>query len=326
MQASLNNKFKTMDKKDYLVLLILPLIIVAVVLQNFKDANAGLHKIIEVAILNLEFSRYDICEGFDDTTDPPWLVVPKGDTRKARVRITPSIASSEITFENDNRDIATVSPSTPSGSPSIITITGAAEGKTTIVAKAGTTVVGRLNISVKEKKLVKVALHYIKDNAGHSTPRQEGDDQDFIDSLNDVWTHQANIEFILYAVDEPIVLMDLGDVVVDSMYTPQGGAEWNAVVAHATSGVDVNIFFVWKLGCDDPSGIRCTGALSGGDQNVLFDINTLSENDLGGAHEMGHVFGIEPSDYPKVEPEGQLMDEVASGCKLLKSEVDQAKP
>ena len=299
--------------------LILPLLFI--LLQTFSgNSYAELSKTVEVAIVNVKFGESSSCSGFDDTTDPPWLIFLKEGQNTAKAKITPSTAATEVDFESGDTNKATVLPISASGSPQTIIVKGVAKGDTNVKAKADNTEAGTLNISVKERKTIKVALHYMKDNAGHSTTRSNVSAQNVIDEMNAHWTPQANIVFTKFAVDDPTVPKDLGNIVGE---VPTATGEWLDITAFVTAGADMNIFFVWEFETDaDPATDSADGGTAG--SNVLIEDNTAMTVGRDAAHEAGHVFGVSPSDYNPPVTGGQLMDAYGSGCKIVKSEVDQA--
>lgn len=276
-----------------------------------------------IVVFGVKFEKSALCSGFDDTIDPPWLIVPQSGTNTAKAIIAPSTFVAKVDFESGNKNKATISPTKASMSPQTITVTGVAKGETNVKAKIDNSVAGTLNISVKERKTVKVALHYMKDNAGHSTTRSKADAQSFIDKMNAIWKSQANIVFTKFAVDEPTVLKDLGDVV--EWYAAPALNEWDDVVAFGVAGADLNIFFVWEYEQDGtPSTDNADAAeLSG---NILFEDNAGSEVGETMAHEAGHFLNVSPSDYTDASRKDELMYKFTDvrGCKILKAQADQA--
>ena len=117
----------------------------------------------KLTIVKVEFKKDQDCAGFDETLNPPWVMVPKSGTNKVKCEITPASAASAIAFESADTGKATVSPATASASPETVTVSGVAKGTTDIRAKitGGTIVCAIVKASVKERLNKKIVIHKI---------------------------------------------------------------------------------------------------------------------------------------------------------------------
>ncbi len=275
--------------------------------------------------VDLEFEETVSNNGFDDTVDPPWLVVPVNNPpnqNTVKVNIEPSAAISQVYFTIDDTAKATVSPVQASSSPQTLTLTGVAKGHTVLRARVGSSsgpVCKTLNICVRDKKVVNVDFHFMQDNASHQTSRSTSEADSFISTLNTIWTPQANVVFQKGNVDSPTVITDLGTVI--EWYPTNPANEWDDIVAFR-NGVAPDVFFVWEYEQDGtPATDNADAAQLNGD--ILFEDSAGTQVGETLAHEMGHHFGINPSDY--TDHQEQLMHAYTDirGQKITHAQVDQ---
>jgi hypothetical protein len=214
--------------------------------------------------------------GFDPTVAPNSLVVPVGGARVAETAITPAGASP--TFVSLNPAIATVVP-TAGG----ISVTGIADGATTIEAREGAVVLATLSIEVKNRRDLTVDYHVVSDShvPPHHTTRTAAVATPLTNSLNQIWERQANVHFSTGVTDAPVVPTDLGpDIVAATSADP----EWVAVIAFATGG-NYNVFLVWEYNLP-PGGIDNAQAGTAGSNTLLEDADCADNLTL--PHEAGH--------------------------------------
>lgn len=216
--------------------------------------------------------------GYDNSVVPNSLVVPVGGARIAETAITPAGASP--TFVSLNPAIATV-VATAGG----ISVTGIADGPTTIEAREGAVVLATLAIEVKDRRDLTVDYHVMSDSHAppppHRTTRTAAAATPLTNSLNQVWELQANVHFSTGVTDAQQVPTDLGpDIVADVA----GDPEWVAVIAFATGG-NYNVFLVWEYN-KPPGGIDNAQAGTAGSNTLLEDGDCDDGRTL--AHEAGH--------------------------------------
>ena len=244
--------------------------------------------------------------GYDNSTAPNWLVVPAAGRRRVAAAIAPVGARPAITSLNPA--ISTVD-ATPSG----VVVTGVAKGTTEIQAREGAVLLGRLQISVKDRLDRSVAFHYVCDSAApphcsDGTPPAET----MRSLLNRVWERQANVRFTNGGVANVVAPGDLGPAVD---WTSPGGGEWNIVTALGL-GANYRVFRVWNYLQD---GAPTNGAANLGNNTMLSD-NTCADG-LGLPHECGHYLGLNHGDGFIMTPCGGRADR-----RVSKAMVDRVNP
>jgi len=279
-----------------------------------------------VYIIKVEFSESSANSGFDGTEATPWLVVPTNNppnTNTCKVTVTPSSMAGEIYFTVDNTNICTVSPSQAAGTPQTITLTGVADGETTLHARLGSTSgpdYASLNVEVKTKKTVELDFHYVKDIADppHATTRSPNDLDTLIGQINAIWTPQANVVFTKGSVlADDTVQKDFGDAVT-KLQQGMPGDDWYEIVA-LRNGDPPDIYCVFDL--EDSIG-ACNGYFCAGDIMVR-DAGIVRSF----AHELGHYLDVDPHDYQDEDRKNELMYYTdGGGTKILHSQADDANP
>ena len=263
---------------------------------------------------DIEFKEIGANNGFDDTTVPEWLIVPVNNalnTKTAIAEIDPAIVAPEVSFEVLDTSKATVSPVNASTGYETVTLTGQASGDTALKAKVETTDCKTLNLAVKDKRTVRVAIHFMQDIAGHSTSRNNADA--IIDELNICYTPQANVVFTKHSSDSPVVPTDLGSVV--ELYASNPANEWDDVINAAQDATaEINLYFVWEFECD---GTPLTDNAAGGRIGTDAIIED-KDNPHTVCHETGHTLGLWDSNID----ERNLMKSGGSGFKIFKFEAD----
>lgn len=220
--------------------------------------------------------------GYDASVSPNWLVVPTSGRRRADVAITPAVA--RPTYVSDTPATATVAPTTNG-----IVVTGAAAGTARIQARAGATVLDTLRITVKDRKDVSVAFHYVSDSrppaAGgpHSSNGTPSADE-MRSLLNRVWERQANVRLTGGASHNIVVPGDMGPYVNSDGF---GGGEMGVVTAAAPAPAAYNVFRVWQIRSQHAA---VNDALNNGSNTVIGD--SPCADGLGLPHECGHFLGL----------------------------------
>ena len=185
-----------------------------------------------ITVVKDEFQRDGDCSGFDDTLNPPWLMVPVNATNTALVLIYPANAADYVNFLSRDTGTATVAPLTADTSPEIVYLTGVSRGDTTIQSRLSSLnyECAALNVAVKARIDKTIAIHAIT---------EENDDVQVI-PLGQGQPNQTCITSGTNGILNSVTNGD--DVVVGSTITtgPNGICETSA------SGDDVQVITVGK--------------------------------------------------------------------------------
>ena len=185
-----------------------------------------------ITVVKDEFQRDGDCSGFDDTLNPPWLMVPVNATNTALVLIYPANAADYVSFLSRDTGTATVAPLTADTSPEIVYLTGVSRGDTTIQSRLSSLnyECAALNVAVKARIDKTIAIHAIT---------EENDDVQVI-PLGQGQPNQTCITSGTNGILNSVTNGD--DVVVGSTITtgPNGICETSA------SGDDVQVITVGK--------------------------------------------------------------------------------
>jgi hypothetical protein len=240
-----------------------------------------------------KFFRRRLRDGFDEKAAPPWQMVPLGGTKEVRLLWGPNLA-----VVSTVPGVATVANSTAAYARSTrniryLTIRGRSHGTCFIEAKQGSAVKARLEVAVKRPKLVRLAFNFVKDTGGHRTRRATASVNQYVQTMNRIYTPQANIRFSVVQTRWVTVNRNLGTVVRFSSHLPgvaAGHHEWDHVVAKRYGAADFNFFFVWEYEQDATPGTDNTDAGALG-PNCIFEDRAGVEIGETLAHEVGHFLG-----------------------------------
>lgn len=189
----------------------------------------------------ISFTAKTANQGFDKTSSPPWQMVPVGGSRKLTFA-----GSGKLTpYVRDPKKLSiAVSEST-------ITLKGLAEGRTfvdwlstpTATVEKGFT----LEVSVKKKRQIRTAFHYVDDGRKQQTARRPKNVINLIAMANAILTTQANIEIVKKSAKILPIKTNLGAVVRFSSHlkgVPKKQHEWDDLKAKVDKTADFNVFFV----------------------------------------------------------------------------------
>ena len=282
----------------------------------------------DVTVFSVCFEEITPKHGFDNSVNPPWLVVPvhnPPDQNEVRVTVEPATACPLLFFCVEDASKAVPTPTSASGFPQTLVLSGIDKGHTALKVRSHSptgTVCATLNVCVRDKKTISVDFHFMSDSNGHGTTRLPAEADAFIAAMNAIWTPQANVVFEKGTVDSPMVAADLGSVV--EWYPANPANEWDDVVAHRLGGPP-DVYFVWEYEQDGtPATDNVDAAQLGGD--ILFEDAAGNETGETLAHEMGHYLGIVPADYTDKQDELMHAYTDVRDSTITHAQTDQANP
>lgn len=229
-------------------------------------------------------------DGFDDTVNPPWQMVPVGGSKTLLLK-----NAANLTVVSRNPGIATVEDAPQCfvhGARELI-IKGKVKGTTFIDVKDGATTAASLEVAVKTKKIVRASFHLVEDSAGHKTRRTAASVDGWVKTMNDILLPQANVQVIKQRAISVKVNKNLGDVVRFSTHLPGVPAsehEWDLVIAKGDASADFNVFFVWEYEQDISPNHDDTDAGTLG-KNCIFEDHAGTNVGDTLTHELGHTLG-----------------------------------
>jgi hypothetical protein len=269
----------------------------------------------------VRFFDPNLCSGWDPSEHPSWLIVPKGGVNTTLARYY-NISPYLVNFRPVTIPYILNYPDWGENEPyDEIQVQGLQKGESAIRAGIGNSSLelARFRVSVKDQKVVTVSLHFVSDIAGHQTGVNPSQADSLITGMNSIFTPQANVVFQKLSVHSPVIQQDLGAEV-------DFPGNWNAVVSTGNPSADLNIFFVWSVNDNSPSG---SGHAAGG---YTFGPNCLLGDEIGNevrakglAHEAGHFLGISPADYHTRQHE-LMYYSTEAGCTIRKKQADQVNP
>ncbi|MBI3407631.1 MAG: hypothetical protein HY040_04655 [Planctomycetes bacterium] len=250
-------------------------------------------------------NQADPLDGFDATAAPfPWLLVPFQDVNRVRL-----VNGGSFSLLTSNRNIATVERDIILGTigripTGIINIQGVAAGDAFIrVLDGAGNQVARLDVSVRRRRNLGIAFHYVV-NAGVGTQtRNPGDEAGFLPLMNQIYLRQANIQFRLVSARRLTITDNLGTEV--NTIGLQTNGEWPNIVRHRNGSAKFNVFFVREVETDDdgePGGANFSATPTdsvdaiteiGGNRDCIFEDAAGNAANMGEtlAHEAGHALG-----------------------------------
>lgn len=243
--------------------------------------------------------------GFDAKASPPWLMVPFNDFAALNLingggftvtSLLPAIAVCEedTTTFYLGRNGAKV-PVVRKPEKRLFRIRGNLPGKAHIQVKNGHRVVTYLEVVVRPRVTLSIALNFIQGKSNGARVRSNHEIEEMIAGLNLIYNPQTNIHFELKKAGPVVYDYDFGDSVnekIDQYGRPLKGHELNIITAKRDKDADINVFFAWRLqytranvelmGLAPFNGRNCYVRDSDPDIEVL---NTLT-------HEISHLLGI----------------------------------
>ena len=297
-------------------------------LSSFRSSEDERDRAVTAVLLStpatpVRFRPHAPREGFEESPDPARqldrLTIGVGESKE--VDIDNGIAVGVLT--TGNPAIASVRPNSLPIQSSV-TVLGTGGGSTLIEARdpSGAVLLARLLVVVKPAVRHAIAIHVVRDNAGHSSQRGTSSIQLIVTEMNDVYRRQANVSLVWDgSVNLVTVARDLGDKIESAEGNPSD--EWLAVTSLGAQGARCRVFFVHdfdftntakeELGGVD--GIPGRDAMIGDDTPQRLETKAV-------AHEVGHLLGLRHA-----APD-QLMgtDRVNAGLRISAAEADLLNP
>ena len=278
-------------------------------------------------LLPVNYAEVSPASGFDGLTQPPWLMVPQSGVNSA-LAYTPASANLPVSFAvKPGSAVDSVLPATTKVSPQTITVHSETPGDDHLVGLGVGNLTAKgseLQVSVKPRKTVKVAIHQIQQyddktlgpapNAPTAAQAQA--------YLNQVYGPQTNTYFTVTRTD---YLLDY-----DTGGGPNGApdgklnfrsnqpftSEQRVLEDYAKdSSADYNVYFVHDYLGDGPDSVG--HAVTRLDAAYILDYSERTSVVTVLAHEFGHLLGIEyhadlavsfnPGYLPGTDPTIRLM-------------------
>jgi hypothetical protein len=239
--------------------------------------------------------------GFDDSGDPPWVMVPEGEFR--RVILTSGSGLSlrlKPVWDPYGKGVVTVvEQSTPGGAERPVVLTAVTPGTTVLEARnTGGLPQASLKITVKKEVTLSTFVHFVFEKSGRTTSWDLGRAKQMIESVNNILHYQANVQLVYRNSGAVHLPFDLPRGVPASMPQFSVPRNWE----HATPGPLPCYSFQApsQVGCEPPTGPG-NWSRKEFDANLAgirnFDIlsNILSHVDPGSDYNM---FCVERLDQP----------------------------
>lgn len=281
-----------------------------------------------------EFTRVFRVQGMDSNSVPRFQMVPTDGYRYVILR-----DGKDMTVTNMVPTVCELTEIKESALPSdeplprqagdrFFKIKGSAKGVSFLIATGG----GQffplfLEIGVKDVREQLVVFNFLTDSAGHTTTRPSSILGQWVPLLNYIWRRQANVKIINHGVRRPIIGQNLGATI--TLPAGQLGTTGNAIAAVGDTGVDLNVFFVWKLqetpDTGDVDAVTTVGTAGSGSPGVcIFEDDAGKGQGLSLAHEFGHHMGLTHPGHRKIDLMWDFSGE--RGFNLTRADVNTANP
>lgn len=247
-----------------------------------------------------------INDGFDDTVNPRWLMIPAEDPS----RLMQVVNAQGFALVSTNEGVARPQPALFS-QPGPVRISRqtqefriiggiTADAEIRAIDPQGR-IRGRLQVSVLPRQTVKCAFHYVKNPRYGTRTRKRGDEAEFLRLLNLIWGEQANLRFQQIPGNSgapPLVMNEKLGNEVNTIGNLVNG-DMPAVIRHRDRSAQFNVFFVREVETDALRSTDSADAITiiGGDGDCIFedDISgTRSQTaEVALAHEAGHCLTLD---------------------------------
>ncbi len=268
------------------------------------------------------FTNEGLARGFDDTANPPWLMLPAGSFGRF-MRIN---NAEGLTLVSSNVGVVRVrSAINFSGSDRPVVISQSSEifrvfpgilGDAIISAVDGAgRVRARMAVSVLRERTVKCAFHFVR-NPNYGSSRQVSEAADFLSVLNEIWNSQANITFVEGAPARELAMTEnLGNRI-------DNDDKIRVIGLHRRPGVEFNVFFINRL---DGNTVGKTVSFPPGDCVFVDPVEIGDDNRKRAlAHEAGHCLSLDHNS-PTVTTDFMLMHDTFEDGKMEEALITRAQ-
>lgn len=258
-------------------------------------------------------------QGLDVIGKVPWQMVPVFGSRSLTVSGTAG-----LTPRARDPKILKITVSGPT-----LKLEGLAEGLThvdwvssaTAIVKAGFT----LEVSVKKKKIVRTAFHYVDDGRKQITARKQINIQTLINVANNILTPQTNVSIDSKSAKVLKIKQNLGGVVRFSSHL-KGVAkkehEWDNLRAFRDITADFNVFFVvaYEQDATPLKDNANAGTIASHKMCVMEDNPVVASSGRTLAHETVHLLSTTP------HTSKGMMGPAGAGTKLDRKQANAINP
>ena len=192
-------------------------------------------------------------QGFDRNVFPRWQMIPNGSFKH--------VFLDHAGLPGPNLTVAIVHPnkaelreitSVPPVPRREFKITGKVAGHSSVqvFAPNGTTVIGQLQIVVKDEALYKIAFHRVTDGLIETTARPQAIGNNLLQELNSIFGGQANVRFDSpYLGVSPLSLKTtLHELAMEQREPRRPQRGWDELDAQGDSNSHINVYFMkWHL-------------------------------------------------------------------------------
>lgn len=274
------------------------------------------------------FEQKNKDDGFDATVTPRWQMVPSGGQKTVILH-----NADGLQVVSRNTGVVTVEdvPKCFVHGGRELILKGKVKGTSFIDVKNGAQVLASLEISVRNKKIIKASFHVMADSGGHKSKRGTASVAGWVATMNKIFLPQANIEVLKQRAIDVKLTQNLGAVVrfVGKDEIAAGVAasehEWDIVTAKGDGSADFNVFFVWEYEQDiNPAhDLADAGTLR---KNCIFEDGAGTNIGDTLAHELGHTLGCK--DVYGATDKPLLMYGITDkrGVRIRKADVEKMNP
>jgi hypothetical protein len=175
---------------------------------------------------------------------------------------------------------------------------------------SSTTVITKLEVSVKDKVSHTIAFHLVTDNLVNKTTRVPQSVTILHNILNDIYGKRANLNFTMTGTNSIDVSTSLLSIVIEQeIRGRREHREWDKLVSAGDSGAEINVFFMPWEGTED----RRPSRMLVKDGDIVCQ-DGMSDDDVRVAlpHVIGSILGC-PVDFDGRHRDFMMFDSHAEG-------------
>lgn len=218
-----------------------------------------------------EFLDLEHLKGFDKDQMPPWQMAPFQESRYGQLLDGAGL-------QVDGRAITAIERSGP--------LSDWALDPRLRLSRA------LLDVSVKEKKTVRINFLFVRDTADHQTARIPAAVPNWLSRINEIFRSQVDIEVVSGQVGWVTVDRDLGSVIRRTA----GNDEWRYAERYRWGSAGMTFFMVWEYVPDAGTGAGFDQARESTlGTTCLFADEARPGTGATVAHEIGHFLGLRDS-------------------------------